>query len=387
MVRYIVAAVVGCFYVAISFWIVRNEGESFRDSLRKAQESAPPVAKHEAPAPKKPDGAVNGDGGSGSIAAAEPVAKQREVASAEPHVARKRSGTPNANRQPIPSSDVEPSTREPNPPLAKANGNPALEARKGADVKPPDPAVAAKLDDFRKANAYWSQDFLKKIWDVDRLASDPAMEIALGRDLHDVIVDLNPPLEDESVLRVMETAEPLKRLASRKDIPYSFTVLDTDAVNAFSHPGGYIYVTRGLLTLIAKDESYALEFVLAHEMAHLELRHAIKALQDPGMRKPPLGALGTIQKLYGVIIPSAYPDAQEFEADAWAFNRLKGRLDRTNRECLAFLTKLVGYAATHGFTTGRAKPKPGYSLIDNHFPAHPAAFTRLQRLKDLRDQA
>jgi serine/threonine protein kinase len=340
--------------------------------------------KHEALAPKKQDGAVNGDGGSVSIAAAEPVPKQREVASAEPHVARKRGGTPKASREPIPSNDVEPSPREPNPSLVKANGNPAIEARKGADVKPPEPSVAAKLEAFRKAIEYWSRDFLKKSWDVDRLASDPAMEIALGRELHDVIVDLNPTVEDESVLRVMETAEPLKKLASRKDISYSFTVLDTDAINAFSHPGGYIYVTRGLLTLIAKDESYALEFVLAHEMAHLELRHAIKALQDPGMKKQ-LGAMGTIQKLYGVIIPSAYPDAQEFEADAWAFNKLKGRLDRSNRECLAFLTKLVGYAASHGFPTGRAKPKPGYSLVDNHFPAHTAPFTRLQHLKELRD--
>ncbi len=213
------------------------------------------------------------------------------------------------------------------------------------------------------------------------------MEIALGRELHDVIVDLNPTVEDESALRVMETGEPLKKLASRKDIPYSFTVLDTNAVNAFSHPGGYIYVTRGLLTLIATDESYALEFVLAHEMAHIELRHAIKCLQDPGMKTPPLGPLGTIQKLYGVIIPSAYLDNQEFEADVWAFNKMKGRLDRTDRECLTFLNKLVRYAAAHGFTNGRAKPKPGYSLIDNHLPAHTAAFLRLQHLKELRDQA
>jgi len=388
MVRYIAAAVVGCLYVAISFLIVRNEGESFRDSLRKARESAPQVAEHEAPGPKQRDGAPNADGRSGSIA--EPVANKPEVASAEHHnhSEAKPGAAPKPDQPRFRSNDrVESSPRRTDRALAKTKRGPAPEANKAVAVGPAAPAVAPKVDAFRKANEYWNQDFLKKAWDVDRLASDTAMEMELGRELHDVIVDLNPAVEDEMLLRVMETAEPLKKIVSRTDIRYSFTVLDTDAVNAFSHPGGYIYVTRGLFNLIGEDESYALEFVLGHEMAHIELKHALKALQDPGMKKPPVGQFGTIQKLYGVIIPSAYPDAQEFEADAWVFNRMKGRLDRSNRECLAFLTKLVGYATNHGFVGGRAKPKPGYSLIDNHLPAHTAPLTRLQHLKEIRDQA
>jgi len=285
---------------------------------------------------------------------------------------------------------VAASPRPTNRTLAKTNPGPAPETKPAAAVDPAEPAVAAKVEAFRKANAYWNRDFLKKAWDVDRLASDTLLENALGRELHDVIVDLNPTLQDnELLLRVIDTAEPLIKTVSRKGVRYTFTVLDTDAVNAFSHPGGYIYVTRGLFNLIAEDESYALQFVLGHEMAHIELRHAIKCLQDPGLRKPPLGPLGTIQKLYGVIIPSAYLDDQEFEADAWVFTRMRGlELDRTNRECFAFLNKLDGYATNHGFAGGRARPKLGdYSLIDNHLPAHTAPFTRLQHLKKIRDEA
>ena len=201
----------------------------------------------------------------------------------------------------------------------------------------------------------------------DRLATDTAMEMDLGRQLHDVIVDQNPTVADAFLRRVKETADPLLKTVSRKDLHYTFTVLDTDAVNAFSHPGGYIYVTRGLFNLVGEDESYALEFVLGHEMAHIELRHAIKALQDPGMKQPPVGQMGTIQKLYGVIIPSAYPDKEEFEADTWVFNRMK-RLDRSNRECLAFLNKLDGYATAHGFADGRANRSPATHWLTTTCP-------------------
>jgi len=388
MARYIVAAVVGALYRAASYWIVHTEGESFRDSLRKTRESAGPIAERKAQGSQERTIVPKADGRAGSLSATEPGAPPPEVASAEHHSEAKRGPVRKPAQPPFQSKDrVEPSAGAMNRALAKADRGRAPGANRAAPVDPAEPAVTAKVEAFRKANAYWNQDFLKKAWDVDRLASDTAMEIALGRELHDVIVDLNPTVEDNLLLRVMETAEPLKKIAARKDIPYTFTVLDTDAVNAFSHPGGYIYVTRGLFNLIGEDERYALEFVLGHEMAHIELKHAIKCLQDPGMKQPPLGPLGTIQKLYGVIIPSAYLDNQEFEADTWAFNRMKGRLDRSNRECLAFLNKLVGYATTHGFAGGRAKPKPGYSLIDNHLSAHTAPFTRLQHLKEIRDQA
>jgi len=384
MVRYIVAGVVGAVYVVFSFWMVRTAGESFRNSLRKARESAGQIVTHEPAGPNKREAAPNADVGSGSLAAPEPSPGSAAVANVE-HGSEPKRGEMRKAGPPVPKKKrVEPSPGGPNLAVAKAKRNPAPGANKAAAVDPAEPSVAEKLDALKKANAYWSQDYLKKVWDVDRLATDTAMEMELGRQLHDVIVDLNPTIQNELLRRVRETAEPLLKTVSRKDIRYSFTILDTDAVNAFSHPGGYIYLTRGLFNLVGADESYALEFVLGHEMAHIELRHAIKCLQDPGMKKT-LGPLGTIQKLYGVIIPSAYMDNQEFEADAWVFTRMR-RLERSNRECLAFLNKLDGYATAHGFADGRAKPKTGYSLVDNHLPAHTAPFDRLKRLKELRDK-
>lgn len=58
---------------------------------------------------------------------------------------------------------------------------------------------------------------------------------------------------------------------------YQITLLDTPAVNAFALPGGYLYVTRGLLALA--NDSAELAGVIAHEMAHVELNHGIKRQQ------------------------------------------------------------------------------------------------------------
>lgn len=60
--------------------------------------------------------------------------------------------------------------------------------------------------------------------------------------------------------------------ANQPNAQFQITILDTSEVNAFALPGGYIYVTRGLLAL-ASDTS-ELAAVLAHEIAHVTLRHA-----------------------------------------------------------------------------------------------------------------
>ena len=54
--------------------------------------------------------------------------------------------------------------------------------------------------------------------------------------------------------------------------PWTFTVLDSDVVNAFALPGGYVYVTRGLLAL-AEDEA-EVAGVLSHEIGHVTAHHS-----------------------------------------------------------------------------------------------------------------
>ncbi len=72
----------------------------------------------------------------------------------------------------------------------------------------------------------------------------------------------------------------LARVSKKPDYSWRFIVLDTDAVNAFAAPGGYIHITKGCLALIANESELAA--VLGHELTHVVEDHTIKALSKAG---------------------------------------------------------------------------------------------------------
>jgi predicted Zn-dependent protease len=63
----------------------------------------------------------------------------------------------------------------------------------------------------------------------------------------------------------------------RPDLPWRFGVMDSDSVNAFAAPGGYVFITRGLLLRMRSEAELA--GVLAHEIAHVVKRHHLMAIQ------------------------------------------------------------------------------------------------------------
>jgi predicted Zn-dependent protease len=76
--------------------------------------------------------------------------------------------------------------------------------------------------------------------------------------------------------------------SERPDLPWRFAVLDDNSINAFAAPGGYVFVTRGLLARLRSEAELA--GVLGHEIAHVVLKHHLKALRrDAGAQ-----VLGTL---------------------------------------------------------------------------------------------
>ena len=69
----------------------------------------------------------------------------------------------------------------------------------------------------------------------------------------------------------------LAAASSRPNLPWTFVVLDTDAVNAFAAPGGFIHITRGALALVENEAELA--GVLGHELIHVAEKHTVHALQ------------------------------------------------------------------------------------------------------------
>ncbi|MDF3058814.1 MAG: peptidase Ste24p [Rariglobus sp.] len=82
-------------------------------------------------------------------------------------------------------------------------------------------------------------------------------------------------LRDEAITaRVNLIGRALARYSDRPDLDWRFGVLASEQINAFSAPAGYVFITRGLYATAANDDELAA--ILAHEIAHITERHALK---------------------------------------------------------------------------------------------------------------
>jgi len=100
-------------------------------------------------------------------------------------------------------------------------------------------------------------------------------EIALGRQYHQSVlkefdVYENPELQSY----VSRIGEALARDSHRKDLVFHFTLLDSPTVNAFALPGGYVYITRGIMSYMNSEAHLA--GVLGHEIGHVTARHSVR---------------------------------------------------------------------------------------------------------------
>lgn len=80
--------------------------------------------------------------------------------------------------------------------------------------------------------------------------------------------------DPEATRRVNLVGNALARYSERPALEWRFGILDSDTVNAFSAPGGYVFITRGLYELAPTDDLLA--GILSHEIAHITNRHALK---------------------------------------------------------------------------------------------------------------
>lgn len=109
----------------------------------------------------------------------------------------------------------------------------------------------------------------------DFVLMSESQELSLGRQSHREVLEKYGAVEDKKLQRyVQRIGDELVNLSHRNDLIYRFTVLDSDDVNAFALPGGYIYVTRGLLAHLNTEDELAA--VLGHEIGHVTARHSVR---------------------------------------------------------------------------------------------------------------
>jgi predicted Zn-dependent protease len=103
-----------------------------------------------------------------------------------------------------------------------------------------------------------------------------AEEAAIGQQ-QDAEIRREMGVYDDRALQqyVTEIGQEIARASHRPNLPWTFTIVDSPAINAFALPGGYVYVTRGILAYL--DDEAELAGVLGHEIGHVTARHAAQA--------------------------------------------------------------------------------------------------------------
>jgi len=105
-------------------------------------------------------------------------------------------------------------------------------------------------------------------------------EVAIGQQINDMLLEQRYDLyRNEQVNQYVDRlGQRLVAASDRRDLPYTFQVVESDEINAFAIPGGFIYVTTGLLQ--EADNEAQLAAVLAHEIAHVNERHSVETLRQ-----------------------------------------------------------------------------------------------------------
>ena len=124
-----------------------------------------------------------------------------------------------------------------------------------------------------------------------------ADELAMGQQTNPQILQTYGKYDDPELSRyVAELGKRLGALSHQPDLAYNIQVLDSPVVNAFAVPGGYVYLTRGILAYI-NDEA-ELAGVVAHEIGHIAARHSAQQYSKAQFAQLGLGLGSVLSKTF-----------------------------------------------------------------------------------------
>ncbi len=222
----------------------------------------------------------------------------------------------------------------------------------------------------------------------DFVMMSEAQEINLGRQADADVrkqykVYPNPALQTY----VDRVGQNLSKHSHRNNLRYRFTVLDSPEINAFALPGGYVYITRGIMGYLNSEAEMAA--VLGHEIGHVTARHGVRqqsvsqakdlGIQLASILVPELNnqAFHDVSNLLGGALLSGYGREHELESD-----RLGAQyLARTGYDPQAMI-RIVGVLKNQELFDAEIAKQEGREPRRYHgtFATHPDNDTRLQQV-------
>jgi beta-barrel assembly-enhancing protease len=155
---------------------------------------------------------------------------------------------------------------------------------------------------------------------IDEFTFSDAEEQQLGREVSGMLREKYGVVQDPAVHKyVALTGTVLAQTSSRPSLPWTFIVLDTDGVNAFAAPGGFVHITRGALALLQNEAELA--GVLGHEISHVTAKHTVRAIQkNKAVQVGANAARSAIiqefaNRAYEMLLENAYDRGDEMDAD------------------------------------------------------------------------
>ena len=202
-------------------------------------------------------------------------------------------------------------------------------------------------------------------------------EIAMGRQLDAQVRQEMGLYENDELQRyVQDLGMQIAQRSERPNLPWSFAIVDSPAVNAFALPGGFIYVTRGILPYL--DNEAQLVGVLGHEIGHVTARHSA-AQYTRGMGT----SLGVL--VGSIFVPEIAPFADLAEVGAGMVFMKFGRDDELQADALG-----AQYTAQGGWdpeqvpafltTLARISEASDRNGVPNWLSTHPQPENRVQKV-------
>ena len=219
------------------------------------------------------------------------------------------------------------------------------------------------------------------VWRYPACTVSPDQEAAMGEQNAREINAQVPLVTDPAINDyVNELGDSIAKLTSRGDLDWHFYVVDSHQVNAFSLPGGFVYVNRGLIE--STDRLDELAGVLGHEIGHVIQRHSVKQMQS----QQKIGIVATLActltnvcnsglgqaaiNIGGTAVVAKHSRHDELQADSEAVeNVLRAGIDPE------------GIPALFEVLVRERQTQP--SIVAGWFASHPLEEARITRAKEL----